>query len=160
MTGVVNALLDSPSSVSIFYQDAATTLALVVVAQWWVPARLFEPDEEPQAATQEGSGGGRSRGESGGGACAQFCKLPALITPLRLSVAWLSVRAVCAGAFCDAALALFFAMAVAMGFAYAAVDTYLFLRLKELGGDGYVMGTAAVVQIISELPCFWWRCVA
>ena len=51
-------------------------------------------------------------------------------------------------------------MAVAMGFAYAAVDTYLFLRLKELGGDGYVMGTAAVVQIISELPCFWWRCVA
>ena len=86
MTGVANALLDSPSSVSIFYQDAATTLALVVVAQWWVPARLFEPDEEPQAATQEGSGGGR--GESGGSACAQFCKLGALITPLRL-LAWL-----------------------------------------------------------------------
>ena len=72
MTGVANALLDSPSSVSIFYQDAATTLALVVVAQWWVPARLFEPDEE--AAQQEPSG----RGESGGSACAQFCKLPTL----------------------------------------------------------------------------------
>ena len=82
-------------------------------------------------------------------------------TPLAWrSMSWLSVTTLCAGAFCDAALALFFAMAVAMGFAYAAVDTYLFLRLKELGGDGYVMGTAAVVQIISELPCFWWRCDA
>ena len=38
----------------------------------------------------------------------------------------------------------------------AAVDTYLFLRLKELGGGGYLMGSAAVVQIASEIPCFYY----
>lgn len=49
-TGVLNAALDSPSSVSIFYQDAFTTVTLVLVAQFWVPKSFFEVDEQLQAA--------------------------------------------------------------------------------------------------------------
>ena len=133
VTGVVNAAMDSPSSVSIFYQDAFTTIALVLVAQCWVPKRLFETDDQPQTTSTSIQEGDDDVKHSS--ACGKVCGLCDL---------------------CDGALVLFFAMAVAMGFAYAAVDTYLFLRLKELGGDEYLMGSAAVVQIASELPCFYY----
>jgi MFS family permease len=55
----------------------------------------------------------------------------------------------------DKPIILLFALVVFLsGFGAGAIDSYLFLRLKELGGSGLVMGLGRFITCAAEVPMF------
>merc|ERR1712013_339740 len=42
-----------------------------------------------------------------------------------------------------------------LGASFGVINTFLFLRLQEMGGGTSLMGVTLMVTILSEFPCFW-----
>ena len=54
----------------------------------------------------------------------------------------------------DPSVAIFLSIVLFSGLGSGVIDAFLFLRLKELGGSGIVMGVSRAITCIAEVPCF------
>ena len=54
----------------------------------------------------------------------------------------------------DPSVAMFLLIVFFSGLGSGVIDAFLFLRLKQLGGSGVVMGVSRAITCIAEVPCF------
>ena len=54
----------------------------------------------------------------------------------------------------DPAVGIFLVVVFFSGIGSGVIDAFLFLRLKQLGGSGLVMGVSRAITCIAEVPCF------
>ena len=54
----------------------------------------------------------------------------------------------------DPSVAIFLSIVFFSGLGSGVIDAFLFLRLKQLGGSGIVMGVSRAITCIAEVPCF------
>lgn len=55
---------------------------------------------------------------------------------------------------CADTIWIFFTVVFFSGLCSGVIDGFLFIRLKQLGGSGLVMGVARLTMCLAEVPCF------